>query len=155
MKNICVFVLYHICAFQNLPLTTSLTLKSQRTFGKGRIIDQWGKGFHDDNNLHTNCHWKPIHQKAWKKEISLKKGWRNVSCRLAVLIFLSYCAFLTNIYFPPRLWTNYVTIVVKKYLPQTQEIKDVVQDLISAGIPNFMYNKYTSGFSGKTVYLKI
>ncbi len=74
---------------------------------------------------------------------------------VAVLIFFFYCIFLTKNYFPPRLWTNYVTIVVRKYLPQTQEIKDVVQDLISAGIPNFMYNKYTSGLSGKTVFSKI
>ncbi len=42
-------------------------------------------------------------------------------------------------------------MVVKKYLPQTQEIIDVIESLVSAGIPNYMYDKLSSAFRDKVV----
>ncbi len=42
-------------------------------------------------------------------------------------------------------------MVVRRYLPQTQEIKDVVQNLVSAGIPDFKHDQMWLDFRGDKV----
>ncbi len=54
-------------------------------------------------------------------------------------------------YFSSRLFSSHSTIVVRKYLPQTQEIKDIVQIMVSAGISDFLYNKYSLVYKGDKV----
>ncbi len=49
---------------------------------------------------------------------------------------------LSLAFVPSRLYSNQITFEVRKYQPQTKEIKDVVQALVSAGIPNHMFDKY-------------
>ncbi len=64
---------------------------------------------------------------------------------LHVSVHYHYCSTVL------RLYASYITMVLRKYLPQTQEIKDAVQHLVSAGIPDFKHNQMWLDFRGNKV----